>query len=123
MAHTHSAIRNIRIIDIMSESSIVKKLNLSSVISPLPVIDDDSLNNEQGRTPLSSRKASKLSAVIGDGSFEAVLEERAKVRFLRFVIHLYLMFVYCNMIFYPIGIPTYSDLSINYISSATERER
>lgn len=29
---------------------------------------------------MSSRKASRLSAVIGDGSFEAVLEERAKQR-------------------------------------------
>jgi len=64
----------------MSELSIVKKLNLSPILSPPPVSRNKTSNNELETTPLSTRKASKLSAVIGDGSFEAVMKERAKQR-------------------------------------------
>jgi len=64
----------------MSASNIVKNLDFSPMLSPLPVIGDDAFDSAQDRTPLSSRKVSKLSAIIGDGSFEAILEERAKQR-------------------------------------------
>jgi len=60
------------------EGSIVKKLDLSPMLSPRTE-DDKSIGSHQ-TTPLSSRKASKMSAVIGDGSFEAVMKERAKQR-------------------------------------------
>jgi len=64
----------------MSESTVVKKLDLSPMLSPLPVNGADTFGNVHERTPISTRKASKMRAIIGDGSFEAVLEERAKQR-------------------------------------------